>query len=70
MARRKRILCPSTKTEALEVLREARPEMNRVHAETPYDSSTYRQAGEVNRAIDGMAEERTGDREFFWMKPH
>ncbi len=46
-------------------LRHGRDELSRIRRRTPVDSLFGAQADHVMRAIDGMAETLTGDREYF-----
>ena len=58
------------KQQVLEKLREGRTGAIQVRKEAKINSPEYRAAGEVTKAIDALAETLTGNREYFWTKPH
>ena len=70
MSRRpRRFDLPPDQTEILETLRACRRVMIEISCKVKINGPVYLAADNVMRAIDGLAGELTGDREFFWLKP-
>ena len=53
----------------LETLRACRRVMIQISCKVTINGPVYLAADAVMRAIDGLAAELTGDREYFWLKP-
>lgn len=54
----------------LEAVRQARGEIIRAEAKIEIGSPHYRALERFREATNDLAEALTGDREFFWKKPH
>ena len=54
----------------LECLKIGRDGCVRVRREAKINSDEYEKAGATMKAIDGLAEQLTGDPELFWIKMH